>query len=152
METIHYDDVKRIKSSVCWDEAEDQNSIRDRVKEWYQVFVETKQKIKIQSETRWKNDIKCSLRRSRRSKFNLGQGEIMISSVRWDEAEDQNSIWDMMKEWYQVFVEMKQKIKIQSRTGRKKEIKCSLRRSRRSKFEFVVINLFLCSVSCESKN
>ena len=39
-----------------------------------------------------------------------------------------------MKEWNQVFVETKQKIIIQSATRWKNEIKCSLRRSRRSKF------------------
>ena len=83
---------ERMKSSYCWGEAEDQNSIWDRVKEWNQVFAETKLKIKIQSGTGWKNGIKCSLRRSRRSKFNLEHIERMKSSVRNDKAEDQNSI------------------------------------------------------------
>ena len=41
----------RIISSVCRDEADDQYLIWDRVNELNQVFVATKQKIKVQSVT-----------------------------------------------------------------------------------------------------
>ena len=38
MERMHCDDVKKMKSSVRKYEAEDLNSIWDRVNEWNQVF------------------------------------------------------------------------------------------------------------------
>ena len=49
-----------MESSVRKDEVENYNSIRERVNEWNQLFVKTKQKIKIQSGIGWKSEIKCS--------------------------------------------------------------------------------------------
>ena len=58
MENIHYDYVERIKSSV--DETENQNPSWEYVNEWNKVFVITQQKIKIQSGSRWMDEIKYS--------------------------------------------------------------------------------------------
>ena len=55
MERIYCDDVERTNSSVRSNQAEDRNSIWKRVNEWNQVLVITKQKIKIQSGSRWMN-------------------------------------------------------------------------------------------------
>ena len=50
-----------MKSSVRNNgQTEDQSSIWDKVNEWNQMFVITKQKIRIQSRSRWKNKAKCS--------------------------------------------------------------------------------------------
>ena len=97
----HYDDVERVKSSVRLDEADNQNSIW-RYVEW------------IKSSVRWDEADNQNLI--------FRNSEWMKSNVRWDEAEDQNSIWDNKNEWNLVFVETKQKIKIQYRTLRMNEI------------------------------
>ena len=93
--------VERIISSYHKNEAGNQNSILERVKEWNQVNVKTKQMINSESGSDWR----------------------MKSSECKNEVDNRNSIYEQVKEWNQVNVKTKQMVIIRSWSEWKNNIK-----------------------------